>query len=72
MIPRTTREERRYQIQVERLRHLTDDQVHDVGVELFNRLEQFSPTVRQIVNDELRRRKMQTVPSFTGDEVDYG
>ena len=44
--------------EAERLREMTDAELGAVVTELEHRAEQFSPTVRMLFNDELRRRKM--------------
>jgi hypothetical protein len=43
------------------LRHLTDDELRGLVAELEERAEQFSMTTRQLVNDELRRRKLPVI-----------
>lgn len=68
----TDREERRRLAQAERLRCLSDEELRQVGRELYWRGEQFTSRVRMVVNDELRRRKMQQVEVSTGGELDYG
>lgn len=40
------------------LRDMTDDEVLSVAAELEARAEQFNAATRQLVNDELRRRKL--------------
>lgn len=69
---RVGREERRRLVQAGRLVRLSDEELRQVGRELYWRAEQFSSATRAVVNDELRRRRMQTVPLGTGGDVDYG
>jgi hypothetical protein len=44
--------------QEDRLRAHTDEELLDIAHELEARAEQFDAKTRQIVNDELRRRKL--------------
>lgn len=69
---RIDREEQRRLVQALRLTGLTDEELRQVGRELYWRAEQFGTGTRAVVNDELRRRRMQTVPLGTGGDVDYG
>jgi len=67
-----SRDERRRRWQASQLSGMSDAEVREVGRELFWRPEHFGPAVRQVVNDELRRRGMQPVPASSGEELDYG
>lgn len=40
------------------LRHHTDEELLDIARELEARAEQFDAKTRQVINDELRRRKL--------------
>lgn len=69
---RVDREERRRLMQARRLAEMGNEELRQVGRELYWRAEQFSSGTRAVVNDELRRRRLQTVPLGTGGDVDYG
>lgn len=68
---RYDKKERRRLVQAERLAKLSDDELHEVGRELYWRAEQFGPEIRQIVNDELRKRGMQTVSASADEDLGY-
>ena len=68
----TDREEQRRLCQMEYLRMLTDEELYQVGRELYWRAEQFTSKTRMVVNDELRRRRLPEVPVSTGGDLDYG
>jgi hypothetical protein len=66
------REERRRLAQAERLQDLSDEELRQVGRELYWRAEQFTSRTRQVVNDELRRRHLPIVEVASGGDLDYG
>jgi hypothetical protein len=66
------RDERRRLAQMEFLGTLDEEELYQVGRELYWRAEQFTSRVRMVVNDEMRRRGMAEVPVSGGGELDYG
>lgn len=66
------REERSRLAQALELRKLSNEEMYQIGRELYWRAEQFDSRTRMIINDELRRRRMGEVPLSTGGDLDYG